>query len=85
MNAQSTAAIADSVAQVAKAGIAGAESAQPQKSEEAVPQEATIAQPASQSPQNSDLEAGALANIVDTVLAELKPKLMEEIAKKLKK
>jgi hypothetical protein len=35
--------------------------------------------------QSSDLEAGALASIVDTVLAELKPKLMEEIAKKLKR
>ena len=31
------------------------------------------------------LEGAALASIVDTVLAELKPKLMEEIAKKLKK
>jgi hypothetical protein len=31
------------------------------------------------------LEGAALASIVDTVLAELKPKLMEEIAKKLKR
>lgn len=30
-------------------------------------------------------EAGAIASIVDSVLAELKPKLMEEIAKKMKK
>jgi hypothetical protein len=34
---------------------------------------------------NGNLEGAELANIVDTVLAELKPKLMEEIAKKLKK
>jgi hypothetical protein len=31
------------------------------------------------------LENAAVASIVETVLAELKPKLMEEIAKKLKK
>lgn len=30
-------------------------------------------------------ENGAIASIVDSVLAELKPKLMEEIAKKIKK
>ena len=30
-------------------------------------------------------ESGAIASIVDSVLAELKPKLMEEIAKKMKK
>ena len=34
---------------------------------------------------NPALEGAALASIVDSVLAELKPKLMEEIAKKLKK
>ena len=34
---------------------------------------------------NLALEGAALASIVDSVLAELKPKLMEEIAKKLKK
>jgi CheY-like chemotaxis protein len=85
MNAHSTAAIAESVAQVAKTGIGGAESGQPQESQEGVPAEAPAAQSAPESPQASGLEAGALANIVDTVLAELKPKLMEEIAKKLKK
>jgi CheY-like chemotaxis protein len=85
MNVHSTAAIAESVAQVAKTGIAGAQSGQSQKSQESAPEEAATTQSASESPQASGLEAGALANIVDTVLAELKPKLMEEIAKKLKK
>ena len=33
----------------------------------------------------SSLESEALASIVDSVLAELKPRLMQEIAKKLKK
>ena len=85
MNVHSTAAIAESVAQVAKTGIAGAQSGQSQKSQESAPEEAATTQSASESSQASGLEAGALANIVDTVLAELKPKLMEEIAKKLKK
>jgi CheY-like chemotaxis protein len=35
--------------------------------------------------ENSGDENAALSNIVDSVLAELKPKLMQEIAKKLKK
>jgi CheY-like chemotaxis protein len=88
MNVHSTAAIAESVAEVAKTGIAGAKPAMPQPSQEpqeSVAQESSIAKSSPESPQSSDLEAGALASIVDTVLAELKPKLMEEIAKKLKK
>ena len=91
MNVHSTAAIAESVAEVAKTGIAGAQpgnsqpSQESQESKESVTQESLIAQSPPESPQSSDLEAGALASIVDTVLAELKPKLMEEIAKKLKK
>ena len=35
------------------------------------------------SPSTPGLEASSLSSIVDSVLAELKPKLMEEIAKKL--
>jgi len=91
MNVHSTAAIAESVAEVAKTGIAGGQpgrsqpSQEPQESQGAVTQESFIAQPPPESVQSSDLEAGALASIVDTVLAELKPKLMEEIAKKLKR
>lgn len=49
----------------------------------------TIAPQAAQASDQSDggpvLENAALASIVESVLAELKPKLMEEIAKKLKK
>ena len=33
---------------------------------------------------DSSLEGESLASIVDSVLAELKPRLMEQIAKKLK-
>jgi len=33
----------------------------------------------------SSLESEALASIVDSVLAELKPRLMQEIARKLRK
>jgi hypothetical protein len=67
MSAQSTEAIAHSVAEVAQASAPG---------------------PAAESAEaatNPTLEGAALASIVDSVLAELKPKLMEEIAKKLKK
>jgi CheY-like chemotaxis protein len=42
-------------------------------------------QPESVSSSTSAEENGAIASIVDSVLAELKPKLMEEIAKKMKK
>ena len=44
--------------------------------------------PASDSKPESDVasvDSEALASIVDSVLAELKPKLMQEIAKKLKR
>lgn len=80
MNAHSTAAIAESVAQVAKAGIPGAQSGEPKAAQDS-PMKPSVPD----NPDSAELEAGALASIVDTVLAELKPKLMEEIAKKLKK
>lgn len=71
MNGQTAAAIVETVAQAAKA---------------TPPQETSPTEPSSpESPSSSGMEAGALASIVDSVLAELKPKLMEEIAKKLKK
>ena len=68
MSPQQTSAIADSVAEVAKA-VAPASPADSAQEDHSTPA----------------LESAALASIVDTVLAELKPKLMEEIAKKLKK
>jgi hypothetical protein len=76
MTPQSASAIAESVAEAAKAVL---------------PVSATSA-PADGPTSNSELAAEttsvdneALASIVDSVLAELKPRLMQEIAKKLKK
>jgi len=70
MSPQNASALADSVAQVARAV-------------------APSALPASETNDDSSsvsaLEGEALASIVDSVLAELKPRLMQEIAKKLKK
>lgn len=84
MNVQSTEAIAETVAQVAKATPPTEEiPAAPQP--ESKPVESSSAdQPTPQSAEPSELD-GALASIVDSVLAELKPKLMQEISKKLKK
>jgi CheY-like chemotaxis protein len=72
MTPQSARAIAESVAQVAKA-VVPAPSAQ------------VSSETADESSAASSLESEALASIVDSVLAELKPRLMQEIAKKLKK
>jgi CheY-like chemotaxis protein len=74
---QQTEAIAASVAQAAQASLATVTE----------PYASVPAEPAKQSegPAPPALEAGVLASIVDSVLAELKPKLMEEIAKKLAK
>lgn len=79
MSPQSAAALAESLAQTAKA--AAEISAAPSDLSAAV--EATSASPANDEEVSVDGEA--LASIVDSVLAELKPKLMQEIAKKLKK
>lgn len=76
MTPQSANAIAESIAEAAKA---------------VVPVNAPSAQadaPAGDSKPESDaasVDGETLASIVDSVLAELKPKLMQEIAKKLKK
>ena len=84
MNVQSTEAIAETVAQAAKA-IAPADEVATAPQPESHPAETSSAEPApAQDAQSSELD-GALASIVDTVLAELKPKLMQEISKKLKK
>lgn len=72
MTPQSASALAESVAQVAKAVVP--ESATATASE-------TIDAPSAV----SSIESEVLASIVDSVLAELKPRLMQEIAKKLKK
>jgi hypothetical protein len=72
MTPQSASALAESVAQVAKA-VVHAPSAQ------------VSSETADESSAVSSLESETLASIVDSVLAELKPRLMQEIAKKLKK
>lgn len=67
------------IADVAAAGLA----ASPQ---DEVPAQGEPSAEASATPQQAvPEESGAIASIVDSVLAELKPKLMEEIAKKMKK
>jgi CheY-like chemotaxis protein len=74
MSPQSTSALAQPVAEAASAvAPATAPSASDDHSERAGVSEA------------SPVDGEALASIVDSVLAELKPKLMQEIAKKLKK
>jgi CheY-like chemotaxis protein len=65
MGAQTTNAIAESVAEVAQSSV----SAKPEPSTEA----------------SDDADSATLSSIVDSVLAELKPRLMEEISKKLRK
>ncbi|HEX6803649.1 MAG TPA: response regulator [Terriglobales bacterium] len=74
MSTQTTEALANSAAEATPRHPANAELAPPI---EAGSDRQSAAAPA--------LEGAALASIVDSVLAELKPKLMEEIAKKLKK
>ena len=83
MNSQNAAAIVETVAQAAKASapVEPAVNATPATSQEAAP----AAQSCDNASSSSDMEAGALASLVDSVLAELKPRLMEEIAKKMKK
>lgn len=74
MNAQSTETIAKSLAEAAQAADPGAAPTAPVDTGNSTENHSALA-----------LEGAALASIVDNVLAELKPKLMEEIAKKLKK
>jgi hypothetical protein len=74
MSPQSASAIAGSVAEVAKAAVP--------VNPAPVPADAPDSEPEAQ---NASMDGEALASIVDSVLAELKPRLMQEIAKKLKK
>ena len=72
MTPQSASALAESVAQVAKAVVPAATAP-------------TASETNDESSAVSSLESEALASIVDSVLAELKPRLMQEIARKLRK
>ncbi len=95
MSPQTTAALADSVVEMTQAAPpAFSEPAASSESEivtqspaPEAPAESNISAEVSQSSpsESSALEGEALASIVDSVLAELKPKLMQEIARKLKK
>ncbi len=87
MNGQTATAIVEAVAQAASAAVQAEPTMQaPPNSASQEPSPAgTSAAESSSTSDSSEMEAGALASIVDSVLAELKPKLMEEIAKKLKK
>lgn len=94
MNVQTAEALAESVAQAAKTAAPADEVAAATEVSGPEPEPVSVA--ASSSAPSSVEEApapnaepseldGALASIVDSVLAELKPKLMQEISKKLKK
>jgi CheY-like chemotaxis protein len=74
MSPQSTEAVANSIVEAAQATDVSP-----------APSVPTDTASTTEDPSNPALEGAALASIVDSVLAELKPKLMEEIAKKLKK
>jgi CheY-like chemotaxis protein len=76
MSGPDAGAIAEAVADVAKST-----SSQPESS----PKPVAASDAATESSSSSELPDEALASIVDSVLAELKPKLMKEIAKKLHK
>jgi len=75
MSPQNASALAESVAEIAESSLAASVSSE----------SAQNVGPENTSVQTSALDANALASIVDDVLAELKPRLMQEIAKKLKK
>src|SRR5947207_12054770 len=94
MATQNTAAIAETVAQIAQVSAA-VEHIEPTEStqihselgarclSEGQDGSVELAETAPQSSSDS-LESESLSSIVDSVLAELKPRLMEQIAKKLK-
>ena len=88
MAPQTTEALAASVAEIAQAAApALSEASVTEAPSPETTSDASISQavePTQSSADSSALEGEALASIVDSVLAELKPKLMEQIAKKLK-
>jgi hypothetical protein len=88
MTPQTTAALAESVVEITQAAApAFSEPAANSESEIVTQSPAPESAPAAPAAPAAlaALEGEALASIVDSVLAELKPKLMQEIARKLKK
>lgn len=80
MGAQQTAQIAESIAQVAQESVAATSA-----KNSPTPDSPENSSASSQEPTVESADSDALSSIVDSVLAELKPRLMQEIAKKLKK
>ncbi len=66
---------------IADAAAAGLKEAQPERSSRSKPE--AVTEPKSEPASAAPSEATVIASIVDSMLAELKPKLMEEIARKL--
>jgi CheY-like chemotaxis protein len=81
MSPQKAAAIAESVAEMAQASLPAPESAA--KEDLAAKQDSLPSESASAAPAEPTAEDNSINDIVDSVLADLKPRLMQEIAKKL--
>lgn len=78
--------LASQVAESIAASASASESAVSDQTQASSPAEQETAESASAEPASEGPdESAAIAGIVDTVLAELKPKLMQEIAKKMNK
>jgi CheY-like chemotaxis protein len=79
MGSETAIPLSESVAEVVQGNV-------PEPTTEAVPANVPAgASESTEAPANADSENAAISSIVDSVLAELKPKLMAEISKKLKK
>lgn len=85
MNSQATDGVVEKAAQIAQAVSPSADATGSEGAEAAPSQPAAADEAPGTTDAVAEGENAALANIVDSVLAELKPKLMQEIAKKLKK
>ena len=87
MGPQTAVRLSESVAEAVKANAV--EAAEPTDqaiaSTPVTPSSDATADTPADTPADTDADNAALSNIVDSVLAELKPKLMREISKKLKK
>jgi hypothetical protein len=81
MSPQKAEAIAESVAEIAHAGLPMPEPSA--KEDLTAKQESASSESTSASPSEPAAEDNSINDIVDSVLADLKPRLMQEIAKKL--
>jgi hypothetical protein len=84
MSPQKAEAIAESVAEIAHAGLPMPEpSADSPMQDAAAKQDSAPSESVSAAPAEPAAEDNSINDIVDSVLADLKPRLMQEIAKKL--